>query len=416
MNKGPSSTLYGSDALGGLVQFRTKNPSDVLVGDGDGHRFGIKSTYTSVDEQFKNTLTWAMREGKLETLVMATYAQGHETQSHGSGTDIEGPKRGATNPADTDLGNVLAKAQYQANENHRLGLTLEHYTKNYDEDELNYNGYAIMPGFVYSNNFNEDVNKRTRISLEHQWLMNALLADESNLALSYQDSSSLNKNYDTTPSSGARMRERDSADKALQFDAQFNKLVEIDGVSHDVTYGGSFLNNAFSLENTDHFYRTGTSRTGSTGVPDADIVKWGLFAQDQLYLMDEQLILTAGLRYDSFEATPKTDAGFTTQYQPNKDNAFTGKLGAVYHLKENLALFGQISQGFKAPTVYDLYYFYNQGAIIEANPDLKAERSISYEVELAETMRMAIWNLLYLSMITKTSSHKPKLVSLVAKM
>ncbi|TQQ48755.1 TonB-dependent receptor, partial [Vibrio cholerae] len=144
----------------------------------------------------------------------------------------------------------------------------------------------------------------------------------------------------------------------------FNKLVEIDGVSHDVTYGGSFLNNAFSLENTDHFYRTGTSRTDSTGVPDADIVKWGLFAQDQLYLMDEQLILTAGLRYDSFEATPKTDAGFTTQYQPNKDNAFTGKLGAVYHLKENLALFGQISQGFKAPTVYDLYYFYNQGAII----------------------------------------------------
>ncbi|EGR1133412.1 TonB-dependent hemoglobin/transferrin/lactoferrin family receptor [Vibrio cholerae] len=380
VNKGPSSTLYGSDALGGLVQFRTKNPSDVLVDDGDGHRFGIKSTYTSVDEQFKNTLTWAMREGKLETLVMATYAQGHETQSHGSGADIEGPKRGATNPADTDLGNVLAKAQYQANENHRLGLTLEHYTKNYDEDELNYNGYAIMPGFVYSNNFNEDVNKRTRISLEHQWLMNALLADESNLALSYQDSSSLNKNYDTTPSSGARMRERDSADKALQFDAQFNKLVEIDGVSHDVTYGGSFLNNAFSLENTDHFYRTGTSRTGSTGVPDADIVKWGLFAQDQLYLMDEQLILTAGLRYDSFEATPKTDAGFTTQYQPNKDNAFTGKLGAVYHLKENLALFGQISQGFKAPTVYDLYYFYNQGAIIEANPDLKAERSISYEV------------------------------------
>lgn len=84
-----------------------------------------------------------MREGKLETLVMATYAQGHETQSHGSGTDIEGPKRGATNPADTDLGNVLAKAQYQVNEAHRVGLTLEHYVKNYDENKLNYNGYSM---------------------------------------------------------------------------------------------------------------------------------------------------------------------------------------------------------------------------------------------------------------------------------
>lgn len=168
VNKGPSSTLYGSDALGGLVQFRTKNPSDVLINDEDGHRFGIKSTYTSVDEQFKNTLTWAMRQGKLETLLMATYAQGHETKSHDSGADIEGPGRGLTNPAETELGNLLAKAQYQANEDHRFGLTVEHYTKSYDEDELNYNGYAIMPGFVYSNNYNEDVNKRTRISLDHQ--------------------------------------------------------------------------------------------------------------------------------------------------------------------------------------------------------------------------------------------------------
>ncbi|ENO8415979.1 TonB-dependent hemoglobin/transferrin/lactoferrin family receptor [Vibrio mimicus] len=380
VNKGPSSTLYGSEALGGLVQFRTKNPSDVLINDEDGHRFGIKSTYTSVDEQFKNTLTWAMRQGKLETLLMATYAQGHETKSHDSGADIEGPGRGLTNPADTELGNLLAKAQYQANEDHRFGLTVEHYTKNYDEDELNYNGYAIMPGFVYSNNYNEDVNKRTRISLDHQWLMDTLLVDQSLVTLSYQDSSTLNKNYDTTPSSGARMRERDSADKAVQFDVQLNKLIDTDGLSHDVTYGGSYLNNAFSLQNTDHLYKTGTSRNGSTGVPDADIIKWGLFAQDQMYFLDEQLILTAGLRYDSFEATPKTDSAFTTEYKPNKDNAFTGKLGAVYHLQDNLAVFGQISQGFKAPTVYDLYYFYNQGAIIEANPDLKAERSIAYEI------------------------------------
>ncbi len=49
-------------------------------------------------------------------------------------------------------------------------------------------------------------------------------------------------------------------------------------------------------------------------------------------------------------------------------------------LKDNLALPGQISQGFKAPTVYDLYYFYSRGASPEPNPDLKAERSISYEV------------------------------------
>ncbi|NCO47179.1 MAG: TonB-dependent receptor plug domain-containing protein, partial [Vibrio sp.] len=79
VNKGASSTLYGSDALGGVVLLRTKNPEDVLVTEGNEQRFGIKSGYTSANEQFKTTLTWAMRQDKLETLLMATYANGSET-------------------------------------------------------------------------------------------------------------------------------------------------------------------------------------------------------------------------------------------------------------------------------------------------------------------------------------------------
>ncbi|WP_462053742.1 hypothetical protein, partial [Vibrio cholerae] len=59
----------------------------------------------------------------------------------------------------------------------------------------------------------------------HQWLMNSLLVDESKISLSYQESSALNKNYDTTVKYGSRMRERDTEDKSVQVDAQFNKLI-----------------------------------------------------------------------------------------------------------------------------------------------------------------------------------------------
>ncbi len=78
------------------------------------------------------------------------------------------------------------------NEAHRVGLTLEHYVENYDENKLNYNGYS-MGGITYSNAYTEDTNDRTRVSLDHQWLMNSLLVDESKISLSYQDSSALNK-------------------------------------------------------------------------------------------------------------------------------------------------------------------------------------------------------------------------------
>lgn len=380
INKGPSSTLYGSDAMGGVVLLRTKNPKDVLKTDGDEHRFGIKSGYSSANDEFKNTLTWAMREGKLETLVMATYAQGHETETHSSGSTVEGPDRGAANPADTQLGNLLAKAYYQLNDAHRVGLVLEYYNRQYDEDELNYNGYSIMPGFSYTDNYNEDTSERLRIGFEHDAELSSLLADTLSWSLNYQDSQSLNKNYDTTPFYGARMRERDASDTNIQVDAQASKLVSLSDSAHEITYGLSYLNNDFSLNNTDYKYDLGTVEPGSTGIPDAKVTQWGVFLQDQVYLLNYSLVLTGGLRYDQFVAAPSTDEGYETQYDKNKDSALTAKLGSVYHLNDNLSVFGQVSQGFKAPTVYDLYYFYNQGAIIEANPNLKAEKSIAYEL------------------------------------
>lgn len=382
VNKGPSSTLYGSDALGGVVLMRTKNPDDVLVTEGDEQRFGVKTGYASASDEFKTTLTWVMRQDKLETLLMATYATGHETETHGSGSEVEGPDRGAANPADKDISNLLAKAFYQVNEDNRVGLTVEYYNQQYDEDELNYNGYSIFPGFTYTDNYNKDVNERLRIGFEHQMFMQALLADSLDWSVNYQDSSSLSKNYDTTPANGRRMRERDSSDKSVQLDTQLSKTVLLDGNVHEFTYGASFLNNDFSLDNTDHKFDQNTVTPGSTGIPDATVTQWGAFVQDQAYFMDERLIVTAGLRFDSFTADPSTDEGYTTSYDKNDDSALTGKIGSVYHLNDQLSVFGQVSQGFKAPTIYDLYYFYNQGAIIEANPNLKAEKSTAYELGL----------------------------------
>lgn len=379
VNKGPASTLYGSDALGGVVLMKTKNPEDILVTDGDEHRFGIKSGYSSANEEFKTTLTWAMRQDKLETLMLATYADGSETETHGSGSDIEGVDRGAANPADKKLANLLAKAFYQLNDNHRIGLTTEYHNHKYDEDELNYNGYTIMPGFDYSDNYNKDTNKRLRVGFEHKMLMNSIFADTLDWSINYQDSSSLSKNYDTTGFYGRRMREREASDTSIQFDAQLSKVAILADYDHEFTYGVSYLNNDFELNNTDYRIDSGTQGPGSTGIPNAEVSQWGMFLQDQAFLLEDSLILTAGLRFDSFSANPSTSEGYSTEYDKNEDSAFTGKLGSVYHFNDNLSMFAQVSQGFKAPTVYDLYYFYNHGAIVEANPNLKAEKSTAYE-------------------------------------
>ncbi|MGD8108939.1 TonB-dependent hemoglobin/transferrin/lactoferrin family receptor [Vibrio sp. TRT 17S01] len=398
VNKGPSSSLYGSDALGGVVLFRTKNPDDVLVTEGDEHRFGIKTSYASVNNEFKNTLTWAMRQGDWETIAMLTYADGNEYQTHGDGANILGPDRGAADPADSTLYNGLIKAFYQANEAHRLGLTFEYYDYQYDSFLASEEGYEIMPTFVYSDSSVKDNNTRMRMGFEHEWTMNTVVADELLWKLSYQQTESHSDNYDTTNFAGRppmmpayndrrRNRQRISSDDSIQFDAQFNKIAAADTYYHQITYGASYLENKFSLKNTDYFIASGQAgvpdgqvKPGSTGLPNADVRQWGIFVQDQLFLLDETLVLSAGLRYDAFKTSPETSDGYDIDHQGNKNDALTGRLGMVYHVADLFSPYAQISQGFKAPTVYDLYYHYSEGAIFEGNPDLEAEESLSYEL------------------------------------
>lgn len=398
VNKGPSSSLYGSDALGGVVLFRTKNPDDVLATEGDEHRFGIKSSYASVNSEFKNTLTWAMRKGDWETITMLTYADGKEYQTHGDGADILGPDRGAADPADTQLMNGLAKVYYQANDRHRLGATVEYFDYQHDSFLASEEGYEMMPGFVYTDSSVEDHNKRLRLGFEHEWQVNSSMADDLAWTVSYQQTESQSDNYDTTnfagmppfmPSYDDRMRNRQriSQDDSVQFDVQLNKLVERETHYHEITYGASFLNNKFSLENNDYFIKSGqagvpdgTVSPGSTGLPNADTRQWGIFIQDQAFFMDEKLVVSAGLRYDSFETSPETTEGYEVEHEGNKNDAFTGRLGAVYHVDTLFSPYVQVSQGFKAPTVYDLYYSYSEGAIFRGNPNLKPEESISYEM------------------------------------
>lgn len=395
VNKGPSSTLYGSDALGGSVVMKTKDPSDVLVTDGDEHRFGIKSGYSSKDEQFKNTLTWAMRQGDLETIVIGTYAQGSELKTFGDGKDVEGSDRGLENPADKELQNVLAKAYYQLNEAHRLGVVFERYASEYDENRLDYN-YVLDMGpagsFTYDDATTLDENTRTRFGINHEWNANSAVFDKLYWQLNFQTNEINTENYShlviNDPFNmfggnydGDRTRVRKSKDKTTQFDAQFDKLIEASNSYHELTYGLNYTSTDFSLSNKDIYHDDPSrSKNGTTTIPDAELLQYGLFLQDNAFLLNERLVVTAGLRYDAYEADPKSDDAFETDKPKNNDSALTAKLGGVYHLNDNLSTFAQVSQGFKAPTVEQLYYEYDTGSDFTPNPNLEAEKSLSYEI------------------------------------
>lgn len=383
INKGPVSSLYGSDALAGAVILRTKNPAD-LLDEGNDTYASVKGGYYSADESYKATATLANRTGDLETLLIFTHRDGHETQTYG-GSDIAGPDRGEADPVDFQSDNILAKAFYQLNDAHRVGVSVESYHRDQDVIRLSDEGDVIAFGpyrYVYSNTRGYDDDSRQRYSIEHQWQANNPAFDLLEWRVAYLKSESKHDNTDTltktTPTGTSvenRNRQRIGEDESWQADVQFNKVVALDSTYHDVVYGASYVSNEFNLDYNNINRDTGMVTDATPEVPNAESRKWGVFIQDQMFLMNETLVLNAGLRYDNFSAAPKGNSA----YADGKNDALTGRLGAVYHWNDAFSTFAQVSQGFKAPTLQDLYYFYDTGATFIPNPNLKAEESISYE-------------------------------------
>ncbi|PTE21060.1 TonB-dependent receptor [Cereibacter changlensis JA139] len=97
--------------------------------------------------------------------------------------------------------------------------------------------------------------------------------------------------------------------------------------------------------------------------------QWALFAEDEWKITDS-FALTGGLRYDHHES-------YGGHISP--------RLYAVWHGTEQLTLKGGVSTGFRAPDVRQVaegYYLpTQQGAgLIAANPDLEPEESTSFEL------------------------------------
>ena len=137
--RGPASSLYGSDALGGVVSFLTKDPEDYLTADRPYH-FSAKGGYSSEDQSFLSTATAAGGGEVFKGLLVYTYRDGEETESNGGGEVSAGPARGKADPQDFDSHNVLAKLVYDLNDAHQFRLTADYYQNDSDVDVLSDDG------------------------------------------------------------------------------------------------------------------------------------------------------------------------------------------------------------------------------------------------------------------------------------
>jgi catalase-peroxidase len=147
--RGPASSLYGSDALGGVVTYVTKDPADYLAGRTQPWYASWRTAYASVDSSWANTVTAAGTTGPLSGLAVLTYRNGHEVETQGT-NDSTGPNRTVANPQDSTIKNALLKLVAMPATNHLFRLTYEQFQNDVDTNVLSLN-YATHMGLIYVN-------------------------------------------------------------------------------------------------------------------------------------------------------------------------------------------------------------------------------------------------------------------------
>ena len=81
ISKGASSSEFGSGSLGGSVQFRTKDASDIIK-DGKKWGFQSKTAYSSKNAQLTQSFAAAGQSHGAEALLIYTSRDGKETEAH----------------------------------------------------------------------------------------------------------------------------------------------------------------------------------------------------------------------------------------------------------------------------------------------------------------------------------------------
>ncbi|MCZ4282191.1 TonB-dependent hemoglobin/transferrin/lactoferrin family receptor [Kiloniella laminariae] len=347
--RGPASTIHGTGALGGVVAFETKSADDFLE---DGETFGgqVTSGFGTVDNAVHGNLTAFARP--LENIDFLASLSRRKTDDYEAG---DGEKRPYT---DDDLISGLIKTGIDIGESHRVGLTYRVYT---DDHSLP----ATADGTSVSSIVNRE-SRETGIVLDYDYENPENKWFDASVKGYYN-----NSDIDEVRFSDGRHDERNL--ETLGIEAYNTSRFELDeNAKLAVTLGGEYFNDD----------QTGRRNGAPTTqfYPDADMDIYGVYIDNTLTLF-EDLEVTAGLRFDSYDLQADTQKGVN-------ETALSPRVMVSYQVLPFLQPYASYSEAFRAPSLSEIYnsglHFPGGGPtpnnFFVPNPDLKPETAQNWEV------------------------------------
>lgn len=396
---GPGSVMYGSDAIGGVMNFHTLKPVFGSNTSPEIHGNGFaRYSSANLERTLHADVNIGLKKFAFVTSLTRSVYDDLKMGSHGptaytrpdyvarvEGEDVVKLNDNADLQLFTgyDQWNAMQKASYKINDAADVTYAF-HYSKTSDYDR--YDRLILKEDGEFSNaEWYYGPQKWMMHSLAFTYNQPTKLFNQSKLLIAYQDyeESRHNRGFRS-----ARRTDRTENVKAFSVNLDLDKKF-----SNSITlvYGGEFITNKVNSFASRENINTGEISATTTRYPDdSDWRSLAFYAALQVEPL-EKLSLNLSGRFTNVY----THAVFDTNMfnfpftEATLDNsAVNGSAGLVYNATDKVKIYANLSTAFRAPNVDDIGKVFDSapGEVVVPNPDLKPEQANNAEIGFATSI------------------------------
>ncbi|WP_436516074.1 TonB-dependent receptor [Ekhidna sp. To15] len=397
---GPGSVIYGSDAMGGVMDFHSINPKwstddvtdistnalvryssaanertghvDVSVGQ-KKYTFFHSSSFTAFDDLRAGGRRSGDYKGEFERKFYVERINGQDRLVRNNDVNVQ-------KFSGYDLFNTISKVKYRISPN----------------TDISYGFYfSTTTDIPRYDNLTETLGPNTDSLAAAEWYYGPQKWQMHNLKLSFYESNAV---FDQARVTFAFQKfeesrnDRDFGDDRLRTRSEFVDMYSIsvdfdkDYTRSNLYYGLDFYHNDVASEGYRRNLETNEVTPTGSRYPDggSDFTSFAIYGS-YVYELTNQVTFNSGLRFNTINLKARTT---NTQALSNnasridlKNSALNGSLGLAINLNENNKISYNVSTGFRAPNVDDVGKVFDVGnSIVVPNPELNPEYSLSNEL------------------------------------
>lgn len=394
---GPGSVMFGSDAIGGVMNFTTLTPR-LSSSDIPSVRVNSLTRYSSANQELTGHIDLSVGLKKWAFLTSVSHADFNNLKMGSNGPDeylrreyvqtIGGvdtvvqnkdPEKQA--PTAYRQLNLMQRVLFRPNENLTFNYGI-HYSTSSDNPRYD-NLLRYRSGRLRSSEWYYGPQRwlMNNFSLSHSGGTKLYDAMKVNLAHQFFEESRHDRNFGNDEKTNNTEKVN-----AFSVNLDFEKSL---AENHSIFYGVEAIYNKVVSTGTIHNVNTNVIVEGPARYPDDS--NWGSYGGfiTYNYKASEKLNIQMGTRFNQFVL----NARFNDRFYPFpfksahlNQGALTGSIGMVYAPAASWQLSTNFSTGFRAPNVDDMGKIFEStpGAVVVPNPDLGSEYAYNGEVGVAK--------------------------------